>query len=70
MKLYIRTTHGPDHSCEHAEAYALLVAAAPELLSACQIALVRLEGGSKKEQEFNKGVANVLRKALAKAEGR
>ncbi len=39
------------------------------LLSACEIALVRLESGSTKEQEFNRGVAEVLRKALNQAKG-
>lgn len=47
-----------------------LLAAAPELLAAAQIALCRLEGGNKEEQEFNSSIAKLLRDAIAKAEGR
>ena len=48
---------------------AILAAGAPELLSAAQIALVRLEGGTSKEIEFNSGVAALLRDAIKMAGG-
>jgi hypothetical protein len=49
------------------QANARLIAAAPDLLSACQIACCRLEGGTLAEIKFNHSVASRLRAAIAKA---
>lgn len=57
---------GDDHdppSRAKAESYARLIAAAPELLDACRMALVSLKQGSKL------GVT-ILERVIAKAEGR
>ena len=40
-----------------------------ELLEACGVALVRLKSGTKKENEFNKNVANLLEQAINKSKG-
>lgn len=47
-----------------------LFCAAPSLLRACQLAAVRLGGGTQAEREFNAGVAQECRKAIALATGR
>ena len=53
----------------NAEYYARLIASAPELLEACGVALMRLKSGTKKENEFNKNVANLLEQAINKSKG-
>lgn len=47
--------------------YCPLHRAAPDLLKCCQLAAVRLEGGTSKEVEFNAGIACELRAAIGKA---
>lgn len=51
----------------NSKANAVLIAAAPELLQACQLALVRLSGGSSAEIAFNKNVADKIAEAINKA---
>jgi len=60
----------PD-TCDRAEQTnnARLIAAAPDLLATCQLACVRLEGGTKAERDFNAGIASQLRAAIARAKG-
>jgi hypothetical protein len=56
----------PDNAKEW-EANVKLIAAAPDLLLACILAKVRLEGGTLEEIQFNKGIVNKLNEAINKA---
>lgn len=64
------TDQGTRTTKDELSANARLIAAAPDLLSACYLAAVRLEGGSEAERNFNASIAKQLREAIAKAEGR
>ena len=56
---------GHDH--ESRQLVGALIAAAPGLLAACRLALVRLEGGTADEIAFNAHLAQTLRARIAEA---
>jgi len=57
-----------DHDWTPPEKQSHLEKAAPVLLKACRLALVRLESGPDAERKINAGIAKVLRDAVLLAE--
>jgi hypothetical protein len=67
--LIIDSEDGRNVAVSYNKTDAPLIAAAPDLLRACHLAAVRLEGGSDEERAFNRNVARACRDAIRLAEG-